>query len=646
MIFGINTRDKKIRNIGSKKPKKTTKELIRDIERCLSSSKSVNNSLDNRSIEPSRVAYGNAPLIKKSEEIRKKNQSREQTVTQHKEIDLQREINALDRAEIKALHAREIIYQREIDNLVRKLNEESKFGQEKIEAQNIKYKKELMVMQNYLSVQEKQYKQEMDDLQRRLETELNARTENISYQKTDLEKELEEIKSNLLLEKKNREQLENDFQDQNSKLEDEIKKYQKMIAESEEKIKLELELYKAEKRQEIENELKKEKELQFLTSNETIYQQEIEHLKKELAKQDKLEHEKIKEQSIKYNNELNAMKDSFSKEKEKHKQELENSQKQIEMEIKSRIEDVLQQKINLENELMVTKEHLVLEKKNREQIENNSQVYEAEKRQEIENEIKKDKELQLRASNEAIYQQKIEDLKRELAKKDNLENEKIKAQSIKYNNELNAIKDSFSKDKENWQQIENNLRKQKVQLEGKIKEYQQIMSGREEEIQLELELYKAEKKLEIENELKQEKEKNLKFIDEWLEIQKSNTTDKSSPVEMKNFNNNKVNMITEDKLRLIDEELDSKRQDALDDIYHWTEQEKNRLQNYFENEYKKNITLARKEIEDRVQEEFKHIHQYFSEFEKEKKLLVENDIKNFLDGKLSKIIGPFDNKEY
>jgi chromosome segregation ATPase len=77
---------------------------------------------------------------------------------------------------------------------------------------------------------------------------------------------------------------------------------------------------------------------------------------------------------------------------------------------------------------------------------------------------------------------------------------------------------------------------------------------------------------------------------------------------------------------------------ALSKIMAWTESEKSRLQERFESSYQSEVTDLRRQLIEKVTAEFDSIHEYFSAFASERKLMAETEIKEFLAEKRSTIL--------
>ncbi|CAK0756133.1 putative Chromosome partition protein Smc [Azospirillaceae bacterium] len=77
---------------------------------------------------------------------------------------------------------------------------------------------------------------------------------------------------------------------------------------------------------------------------------------------------------------------------------------------------------------------------------------------------------------------------------------------------------------------------------------------------------------------------------------------------------------------------------ALTQIMAWSENEKARLKKRFEDNYQTEIAALRQKLVDKVSAELDSIHNYFSAFASEKKLMVENDIMRFITEKRSAIL--------
>jgi chromosome segregation ATPase len=77
---------------------------------------------------------------------------------------------------------------------------------------------------------------------------------------------------------------------------------------------------------------------------------------------------------------------------------------------------------------------------------------------------------------------------------------------------------------------------------------------------------------------------------------------------------------------------------ALSKIMAWTESEKSRLQERFESSYQSELTDLRRQLIEKVTAEFDSIHEYFSAFASERKLMAETEIKEFLAEKRSTIL--------
>ncbi|MBF0168686.1 MAG: hypothetical protein HQL45_13755 [Alphaproteobacteria bacterium] len=77
---------------------------------------------------------------------------------------------------------------------------------------------------------------------------------------------------------------------------------------------------------------------------------------------------------------------------------------------------------------------------------------------------------------------------------------------------------------------------------------------------------------------------------------------------------------------------------ALSKIMAWTESEKSRLQERFESSYQTEVTDLRRQLIEKVTAEFDSIHEYFSTFASERKLMAETEIKDFLAEKRSTIL--------
>ncbi|WP_152426999.1 MULTISPECIES: hypothetical protein [Rhodospirillales] len=93
-----------------------------------------------------------------------------------------------------------------------------------------------------------------------------------------------------------------------------------------------------------------------------------------------------------------------------------------------------------------------------------------------------------------------------------------------------------------------------------------------------------------------------------------------------------------EKVAEMDEAVAAQKELALSKIMAWTESEKSRLQERFESSYQTEVTDLRRQLIEKVTAEFDSIHEYFSTFASERKLMAETEIKDFLAEKRSTIL--------
>ncbi|MBF0307639.1 MAG: hypothetical protein HQL41_18595, partial [Alphaproteobacteria bacterium] len=90
-----------------------------------------------------------------------------------------------------------------------------------------------------------------------------------------------------------------------------------------------------------------------------------------------------------------------------------------------------------------------------------------------------------------------------------------------------------------------------------------------------------------------------------------------------------------EKLSEMEAAVAAQKELALSKIMAWTESEKSRLQERFESSYQSELTDLRRQLIEKVTAEFDSIHEYFSAFASERKLMAETEIKEFLAEKRS-----------
>ena len=93
-----------------------------------------------------------------------------------------------------------------------------------------------------------------------------------------------------------------------------------------------------------------------------------------------------------------------------------------------------------------------------------------------------------------------------------------------------------------------------------------------------------------------------------------------------------------EKVAEMEEAVAAQKELALSKIMAWTESEKSRLQERFESSYQTEVTDLRRQLIEKVTAEFDSIHEYFSTFASERKLMAETEIKDFLAEKRSTIL--------
>ncbi|MEO5338289.1 MAG: hypothetical protein H7841_15560 [Magnetospirillum sp. WYHS-4] len=93
-----------------------------------------------------------------------------------------------------------------------------------------------------------------------------------------------------------------------------------------------------------------------------------------------------------------------------------------------------------------------------------------------------------------------------------------------------------------------------------------------------------------------------------------------------------------EKMAEMDASVAAQKELALTKIMAWTETEKSRLQERFESSYQAEATALRRQLIEKVTAEFDGIRDYFSAFASERKLMAENEIKDFLAEKRSTIL--------
>lgn len=93
-----------------------------------------------------------------------------------------------------------------------------------------------------------------------------------------------------------------------------------------------------------------------------------------------------------------------------------------------------------------------------------------------------------------------------------------------------------------------------------------------------------------------------------------------------------------EKLSEMEAAVAAQKELALSKIMAWTESEKSRLQERFESSYQSELTDLRRQLIEKVTAEFDSIHEYFSAFASERKLMAETEIKDFLAEKRSTIL--------
>ncbi|MBF0314984.1 MAG: hypothetical protein HQK52_16295 [Oligoflexia bacterium] len=285
-------------------------------------------------------------------------------------------------------------------------------------------------------------------------------------------------------------------------------------------------------------------------------------------------------------------------------------------------------------------------------------IYEKQKNEILENNYKKQKleweeELcRYKNSSSSIAEQKtlaskeIESIIKKLEEEKKSAMKELDTIKAQHEKDLEEIRIYLLSEKQKNETIKNDYKKQKIELEEELSQHKSALKIDKNKTDQELTFYKEQKKATIDAELTIEKETKIKFLNEWLELQKINALEKMNIEHLDTSEiDKKIRHIAESKLFVLEENLEHERQVALSKIFEWTETEKKRLQDYLEKEYVSKLKASQKDIENKVQEEFQHIQKYFHDFEKENESLVEADIKNFLDKKLATILSSLKNKD-
>ncbi|MEO5373959.1 MAG: hypothetical protein H7840_06710 [Alphaproteobacteria bacterium] len=93
-----------------------------------------------------------------------------------------------------------------------------------------------------------------------------------------------------------------------------------------------------------------------------------------------------------------------------------------------------------------------------------------------------------------------------------------------------------------------------------------------------------------------------------------------------------------EKIAEMESAIAAQKEIALNKIMVWSEVEKSRLQARFDKEYQAEVATWRRRLLEMVNTEFDKIHEYFSAFAAEEKVIAEKDIQDFLAEKRSTIV--------
>ncbi len=127
---------------------------------------------------------------------------------------------------------------------------------------------------------------------------------------------------------------------------------------------------------------------------------------------------------------------------------------------------------------------------------------------------------------------------------------------------------------------------------------------------------------ELEVEVSHHKEKALEELERTLEEKRQN--DLSEIIE-------ELGNERERRFNDLEVEVSHHKEKALEEVLQWSQEEVKRLHKRYDKEYRLQLMSVHDELNDKVHEEFNHIHKFFESFSKQKKALAEKDILSFLE---------------
>ncbi|CCQ75590.1 hypothetical protein [Magnetospira sp. QH-2] len=94
----------------------------------------------------------------------------------------------------------------------------------------------------------------------------------------------------------------------------------------------------------------------------------------------------------------------------------------------------------------------------------------------------------------------------------------------------------------------------------------------------------------------------------------------------------------QDKIAEMDKLVGAQKEAALNDLAAWAEEEKRRLGEKFNTEFKQETQALRDELRTAINGEFDQIREFFLQFARQEKILAEKDIQDFLEKKRLTVI--------